>query len=138
MNANEAICVPVCIGDNILAEIEETYDQVTKRAYEIFLERGGICTMDLDDWLQAEQEMLFKPHVPVEDAARRITVTICIGELSPLDLQLLITPNALVVQAEAEDSPTAKKVFRTVEFPRLIDVRRVEARCANGYLVVTA
>jgi hypothetical protein len=33
-------------------------DAVAGRAYEIFLERGGQHGNDLDDWLQAEREML--------------------------------------------------------------------------------
>ena len=57
MSAQAAVWVPVCIAENILGEIEETYDEVTRRAYEIFQERGGICTMDLEDWLKAEREL---------------------------------------------------------------------------------
>jgi len=34
-------------------------DDVKKRAFEIFLERGGINGSDMDDWLKAEAE-LFK------------------------------------------------------------------------------
>ena len=136
MNSHEATLVPVCIGETILGEIEETYDRITRRAYEIFQERGGICTMDLEDWLRAEKELLLKPQVVVEEVDRRITVTICLGEVHPLDLELLITPDAMVIQAE--DIAADKRIFRTVEFPRRIDVRKVVARYANGYLVVTA
>jgi hypothetical protein len=34
------------------------HEAVAGRAYEIFLERGGQHGNDLDDWLQAEREML--------------------------------------------------------------------------------
>jgi hypothetical protein len=36
-----------------------TAEQVALRAYEIYLARGGIPGNDLEDWLQAEQELRF-------------------------------------------------------------------------------
>jgi len=33
-------------------------DEIAQRAYEIFLARGGGPGHDLDDWLQAESELL--------------------------------------------------------------------------------
>ena len=39
-------------------------DQIRARAYEIYLERGGQPGHDLDDWLQAEFELIHLPfHV---------------------------------------------------------------------------
>ena len=136
MSAQAAVWVPVCIAENILGELEEAYDEVTKRAYEIFLERGGICTMDLEDWLKAERELLFKPQMHVEESDRCVKVTIRIGEASLPDLQLLVTPDAMVIRTG--DSAAIRKVFRTIEFPRRIDVRKAEASYADGCLVVTA
>ena len=33
-------------------------DQIRKRAYELYLERGAGPDRELDDWLQAEEEVL--------------------------------------------------------------------------------
>ena len=35
-----------------------TIDEIAQRAYQIFLARGGEPGHDLDDWLQAESELL--------------------------------------------------------------------------------
>jgi hypothetical protein len=32
-------------------------EEISLRAYEIYLERGGLPGNDLDDWLQAEREL---------------------------------------------------------------------------------
>lgn len=45
-----------------------TTEEIAQRAYEIFLARGGEPGHDLDDWLQAESELLR------EHAARRSTL----------------------------------------------------------------
>ena len=34
-----------------------TPDEVAKRAYEIYVSRGGADGRDLDDWLQAERQL---------------------------------------------------------------------------------
>jgi hypothetical protein len=39
------------------AESEPTEEQIQARAYEIYLERGGVEGNETDDWLQAEREL---------------------------------------------------------------------------------
>jgi HSP20 family molecular chaperone IbpA len=136
MDTQQPAIVPVRTAETIIDEIEDMYDRITKRAYEIFLERGGTCTLDLDDWLTAERELLWKPDVHVEDTNQHIVVTIRLGAICPPDVRLTVSPLAMLVQADA--SATTKKVFRTVEFPRRIDVHKAEARYADGYVTLTA
>ncbi len=42
------------------AEGHPTPEEIELRAYQIYLERGGAQGQDLDDWLQAERELLEK------------------------------------------------------------------------------
>ena len=133
---SQVMPVPMRIGETIIDEIEEMYDHITKRAYEIFRERGGNSTLDIEVWLTAERELLYKPEVHVEEVDRRIVVTVRIGKVRPLDVQLLVTPDAMVIQAQPVS--IAKKVFRTVQFPQRIDVNKAEATYADGCLVLTA
>jgi Protein of unknown function (DUF2934) len=39
---------------------EPSTEEISRRAYEIFLERGGAHGSDSDDWLQAELELRAK------------------------------------------------------------------------------
>jgi len=34
-----------------------THEEIRRRAYEIYLERGGLPGDELDDWLRAEREL---------------------------------------------------------------------------------
>jgi HSP20 family molecular chaperone IbpA len=136
MNTQEAILVPLCIADTTVDAINEMYDEITQRAYEIFLARGGVGTLDLEDWLKAEQQLLFKPEARIEQTDHGITVTIRIGHVNLTDLQVLITPDAMVIQAE--DVSANKTVFRSVEFPKRIDVNKAGAVYRSGSLVLTA
>jgi HSP20 family molecular chaperone IbpA len=136
MNSQEAMLIQVRIADDLEEEIEGMYDQITERAYKIFMRNGGIGALDLEDWLGAQRQLLIKPTVRVEEIGSRMTVTICLGEECPLDVQVVVTPDAMLIQAES--SLTAKKIFRTVEFPRRIEANKAEARFVNGCLVLTA
>ncbi len=44
-----------------------TYEQIAARAYQIYLERGCQHGHDVDDWLQAEYELL---QLPVDKVAK--------------------------------------------------------------------
>jgi len=43
-----------------IAERYPTHEEIELRAYEIYLERGGAPGNDLENWLQAESELLEK------------------------------------------------------------------------------
>jgi len=136
MNSQEATAVSVRLAETIADEINDMYDQITKRAYEIFRQRGGTASLDLEDWLAAERELIFKPEVYVEENDLTITVRVRIGKVRPLDIQLLLSAEAMVIRAE--QSATAKRMFRTIQFPRRIDVKKAEVRYEDGYLILTA
>jgi hypothetical protein len=56
---------------------EITQEDIAKRAYEIYLQRGGMEGADLEDWLIAERELL-----SAQERSDRTT-----GEHVPLHLQ---------------------------------------------------
>jgi HSP20 family molecular chaperone IbpA len=136
MNSQDVIPVPLRIGESIADEIQDMYDEITQRAYEIFQRRGGNATLDLEDWLTAERELVHKPNVRIEEAGQRMVVTVYLGEIGPLQVQLLVTPDAMLVQGP---TPTgSKKLFRAVQFPRRIDVTKAEALYGDGCLFLVA
>ena len=49
------------------AEGSPTREEIELRAYQIYMERGGADGQDMDDWLQAERELVER-SVPVQKA----------------------------------------------------------------------
>jgi len=43
-------------------------EEIELRAYQIYVERGGTHGQDVDDWLQAERELVEKSSQPVQKA----------------------------------------------------------------------
>ncbi|PYT69445.1 MAG: DUF2934 domain-containing protein [Acidobacteria bacterium] len=46
------------------AKSDPTQEEIARRAYEIYLERGGAPGHELEDWTQAERELLEKSSKP--------------------------------------------------------------------------
>ena len=49
-----------------IIEVSPAHEQIARRAYEIYLERGGISGNELVNWFLAEQELkagLYQPPV---------------------------------------------------------------------------
>jgi hypothetical protein len=44
-------------NDVVTSTSSPTHDEIARRAFEIFLTRGGNHGSDLEDWLQAEKEV---------------------------------------------------------------------------------
>ena len=48
--------------DRISTRGTPNHDEVKRRAYEIYLERGGLPGQELEDWVQAEREIESAAH----------------------------------------------------------------------------
>src|SRR5215510_14789513 len=101
MTRQQAMLIQVRTADDLVESLERIYDRVTHRAYEIVRGRGAIGTVDLEDWVTAEQQLLFKPKVRVEETDSQVTVTIWIGEVGLMDVDIVVTPDAMRIQAES-------------------------------------
>jgi len=49
-------------GEDIRANHAPNHDEIRRRAYEIYPERGGLPGQELEDWLQAEREIESAAH----------------------------------------------------------------------------
>jgi hypothetical protein len=48
------------------AESSPTHEEIELRAYQIYIERGGAHGQDVEDWLQAERELVEKYGEPIQ------------------------------------------------------------------------
>jgi len=117
-------------ADSINSEIEDIYDEVTRRAFQLFVARNAEGTLGIDDWLAAERELLVKPEARVAETEGAIEVLLDTTGLQIDVLDILITPHALLIR-----SPRASAfpwIFRTIGLPAEIDHRSASARWDGG------
>jgi hypothetical protein len=127
--------IPIRLGNSIREEIETVYDDITKRAYEIFLGRGGACALDLEDWVAAESQLLSKPETDLTDMGRLFLIRIQLQTIDPSTLAVLATPDGVVMESSERRYP---RVFRAIRFPQTVIAARVRAVFSNGKLFLIA
>jgi HSP20 family molecular chaperone IbpA len=87
-------CVPLRDMTDCLLQ---AYDCVARRAYQKFLRRGGVPGGELDDWLNAEHELLGNLPVDVEDSGAFVSALASLPGLTSEDVDVGIDPRWLVV-----------------------------------------
>jgi HSP20 family protein len=137
----------------VLAEAERVFEQIRRRAYELFSGRGFGEGRALDDWLMAEREFNW-PATELIERDQDFTLSVALPGFEPADIALISTPRAVFIQAKmhSERKEEGKKgeakvhwsefrsadVCRRVEFAKPIDVDKVSATPKNGVLKVVA
>jgi len=142
--------LPVHKKDSIFDEIEKMHRRIEQRAYELFESRGGELGHDMEDWLEAERELVWSPPISLEESDEEITVQLSAPGFAAESIDVELTPQDLLVEAEArrqrekgkgrarELEIRSAKLFRSVHFPRAIDPDSAEAEFKNDVLRVTA
>ncbi|HEX4997655.1 MAG TPA: Hsp20/alpha crystallin family protein [Terriglobia bacterium] len=136
--------------ENFLDELKKMEDRVMRRAYDIFRGNGFEFGRDLENWLAAERELVWKPAIELKEKDHHFEVTVAVAGMDPKDLKVDVTADDLLVRGEMksekmDDKGTvhtsefgAGSLFRAIRFPKKVDVNKVTAEVKNGLLTVTA
>jgi HSP20 family molecular chaperone IbpA len=142
--------LPVKKTESIFDELQQMHDRIMKRAFEIFDGNGHTVGRDLEDWLQAERELVWKPSIELEEKDNRFLLQVALPGVESKDIDIEVTPEEILVKAELhrEQKETKGKVltsefasgnfFRAVRLPKEIDPEKVKAEFKDGMLRLTA
>jgi len=138
------------VPETLLREMSAIADEIRDRAFSLFERRGRTMGWDLDDWLQAEREVVWSPASELVENKEDFRARLALPGFDAKDLEVTATPNALVVRAESTHKHegkegdvrfcefSGKKMFRRLDLPSEIDVDKVTASLDKGILEVTA
>ena len=127
----------------ILADI---HGLVARRAYELFTASGSTHGHDLDDWLQAESEILEPVPLEVSETQDAITANAKLSGYSAKDIKIHVEPLRLFVSGQRQEKAVEKKdkgihsgrglnwLFCSLDLPALIDPNKVSATLSNSEL----
>jgi HSP20 family protein len=142
--------VPIKKKTSIFDEVEQMHDRIVSRAYDIFCSNGGCCGQDLDDWLKAERELVWKPPIELEEKDKEFRLKIAVPGVDPKDLDIEVTPEDILVKAEVRHEHEETKgsvhtcefasgnLFRAIHLPKPIDPDKVKAEFKNGIVRLKA
>jgi HSP20 family protein len=132
--------------EGIANRMSEAFNDIARRAFEIFDSRGRAFGRDLDDWLQAESEVLHPVHLEVEETDGALTVRAEVPGFESNDLTINVEPRRLTISGKRETNKEQKKgktihreqcsdeILRSVELPSEVDASQATATLKNGIL----
>ncbi len=146
------ITVPVKAVDAIgllLAELTEIDRQLSRRAFELFENRGGVVGHDLNDWLQAEKELLWRPCAELTETDTAIRASFALAGLTPKGVEVLAEPDRLTVRADIKHQHRKEegnvhlcefhqgRLYRSIALPSTIIPEKARGEIKEGMLTVT-
>jgi HSP20 family protein len=134
----------------IYNRMNELYDAISRRAFELFEGNGRVVGRDLDHWFQAESELLHPAHVRIRESEDAITIEAEVPGFSANEVQLSLEPRRLTISGKKQSSGEGKKgnvlysercsseLMRSIELPVEVNTSRATATLNNGILELTA
>ena len=116
--------------------LDEVRERVARRAYENFVDRGAVYGHDLDDWLDAERELVIRPAAEVRVESEDIFVEIVLPENDLPNLTVHVAPRQLVVSSDVDKE--GFQLYQVIDLPTAIPLDGVDAELFHNVLRITA
>ncbi len=125
---------------------KEIFDTIARRAFEIFESNGRILGHDLEDWFQAETELLYPVHVEVANAEGALELRAEVPGFTEKDLEIKAEPRRITIAGKREEMREGRKgttlrkercadrVFRILDLPVEIKADKITATLKEGIL----
>lgn len=123
--------VKIVPAEALVNRMHEMHEAITRRAYELFEHRGGQHGRDLDDWLQAESEVLWPCRHDLRESDDAIVLRAEVpGTFTPEQFQVSVEPRRLVISAERKVTVThgdGKETHEELDKQKLLRVHGLPA-----------
>lgn len=135
---------------SLFAELGQHFENVRKKAYELFEHRCAAPENDLADWLTAENELFWKPVSELAETGEKYEMRVAVPGLEAKDIEITALPDQIVVRgsktalrehvkgevrfSEFSDS----ELFRHFQFQAPIHVDKISATLDKGILKIVA
>jgi HSP20 family protein len=132
--------------ENTFDRLQQAYDSIAKRAFEIFDNNGRWFGRDLSDWLEAESELLHPVHLEIAETEEDLTVRAEVPGFTARELDITVEGNRLTIAGNHESKEESKKgktiysercakeILRSVYLPSDVDGSKVNATLKDGVL----
>jgi HSP20 family protein len=130
----------------LFERMEKLYDQVARRAFEIFENNGRNFGRDLENWFRAEAELLHPAHVGVSETDKEVAVRAEVPGFAANELEVSVEDRKLTIagKRETKEERTENKtvykehcsnqLLRVVQLPTSVDTAKAEATLKDGIL----
>jgi HSP20 family protein len=134
---------------SLFDQMENTFNVLARRAYEIFESNGRNFGHDLENWFQAEKELLHPVPVNIMESDESFGVKAEVPGFNEKEIEIGVEPSRLTITGKRETKKEEKKgktlcaescsdqMLRIVDLPSEIETDKVTATLKNGVLELT-
>lgn len=134
---------------SLLEELAEIERQLSRRAFELSERRGWGRERELDDWLQAEKELLWRPCAELTETAADLRLSLALAGLTPRDIEVQVEPDRVTVRAATTHEHRKEEgglhfcefhqgsLYRSIRLPAAVVPEKAKAELREGFLTVT-
>lgn len=134
---------------SLFDQMENTFNALARRAYEIFESNGRAFGRDLENWFQAEKELLHPVPVNITESDESFEVKAEVPGFNEKQIEIGVEPRRLTITGKRETKKEEKKgktvreescsdeILRMVDLPAEIETDKVTAALRNGVLELT-
>jgi HSP20 family protein len=134
---------------SLFDRIDETFNALARRAYEIFDGNGRVFGRDVENWFQAERELLHPMAVNITETDEVFTVEAEVPGFTEKEIEVRVERGRVTITGRREFSKEEKKgkkvcaeacsdqVLRIIDLYSEIESDKVSATLKNGVLEIT-
>lgn len=120
----------------------EIRNRISRRAFEIFEERGRVHGYDLDDWFKAESEVVTPVQTTVNETEHLYTITLEVSGFKANELEIRAEPFRIFILGKKSGSGRmecgkTKEIFKPIIFCNQIETNTVIAELSDGQLTIS-
>jgi HSP20 family molecular chaperone IbpA len=115
--------------------MKAVHDEVRQRAFCVFQDRRCEAGHELEDWLEAERDVLFSPRCELAETRDQIRIRASVPGFSARTLQVDVLPDSII---DGRLEGTERQLLPQFALPARIDLDEVEATVDEGVLSIVA
>ena len=146
--ALETLPTPITITEprGIFERLDRIYNDIARRAFEIFESNGGAPGREIENWFAAEAELLHPVKIGMSETEKMLTVQAEVPGFTENDLEIRVEPTRLTITGKRETTGKQEKaktvyqeyrsdeILRVIDLPAEVDNDRVTTTLKNGML----
>lgn len=130
----------------LFERMNRVHDEIARRAFELF-ERDGAFGRDLENWFNAEEQLIHPAHINISESDSALHVQAEVPGFEPNEIEISLEPARLTIsgkkQTSQEQQQKGKVVYkelcssellRVIDLPVEVDPEKTKATLKNGIL----
>jgi len=136
MDILTSIPVNIYPGERIPSILEDVNKRIARRAYEFYVDRGSVDGHSLEDWIDAERDLIIPVIPEISADGRDVTVEVLLPSRDMPDVAVHIAPRQFLITSDIDEA--GLQICQVIDLPYNISMDGVDAEQNRNTIRITA